>query len=156
MYQVIWKAEIWLETRRKSAHANTAQMALSMSSSRYCSTFAPLSSLFLCCRCFLGFFDSFFLFFDIFSSLRSTKEVTTENMSLNKWKAWPVENSEDMIKIDKMLVTTKRESCDHFLTNLKFLNPDKAGDGRIQKNFLIDFDIWNIEIGVRMRKLDQF
>jgi len=34
-------------------------------------------------HCFLGFFDFFFLFFDIFSSLRSTKEVTTENMSLN-------------------------------------------------------------------------
>ena len=33
---------------------------------------------------FLEFFDFFFLFFDIFSSLRITKEVTTENMSLNK------------------------------------------------------------------------
>ena len=26
-------------------------------------------------------------------------------MSLNKWKAWPVENSEDVLKIDKKLVT---------------------------------------------------
>ena len=67
-----------------------------------------------------------------------------------------MEISEDVLKIDKKLVTTKRGSCDHFLTNLKILNPDKMGDGRIQKNFLIDFDIWNVEIGVRMRKLDQF
>jgi hypothetical protein len=25
-----------------------------------------------------------------------------------------------------------------------------------KKKFLIDFDIWNVEIRVRMRKLDQF
>ena len=55
------------------------------------------------------FWDSLtfsFYFFNIFSSLRSTKEVTTKNMSLNKWKAWPMENSEDMLKIDK-------KACDH-------------------------------------------
>ena len=34
-----------------------------------------------------------FYFFDIFSSLRSLKEVTTKNMSLNKWNTWLVENS---------------------------------------------------------------
>ena len=77
-------------------------------------------------------------------------------MSLNKWKVWPVENSEDVLKIDKRLVTMKRGSCDQFLTNLKISNPGNARDGRIQKKFLIDFDIWNVEIGVRMRKLDQF
>ena len=77
-------------------------------------------------------------------------------MSLNKWKTWPVEISEDVLKNDKKLVTTKRRSCDQFLTNLKFSDPDKPGDGWIQKKFLIDFDIWNVEIGVRMRKLDQF
>ena len=60
------------------------------------------------------------------------------------------------MKIDKNLVTTKRGSCDHFLTNLKNSDPDKARDGWIQKKFLIDFDIWNVEIEVRMRKLDQF
>ena len=76
-------------------------------------------------------------------------------MSLNKWKAWPVEISEDVLKNDKKLVTTKRGSCDQFLTKLKFSNTGKARDGRIQKNFLIDFDIWNVEIRVRMRKLDQ-
>ena len=77
-------------------------------------------------------------------------------MSSNKWKTWPVKISEDVLKIDKKLVTTKIWSCDQFLTNLKFSDLDKAGDGRIQKKFLIDFDIWNVEIGVRMRKLDQF
>jgi len=74
----------------------------------------------------LGFFDFFFFFFDIFSSLRSTKEVTTENMSLNWWKAWPVENLEDELKIDKKLVTTKIGSCDKFLAKIKFFEPGKA------------------------------
>ena len=41
-------------------------------------------------------------------------------MSLNKWKAWPVENSEDMLKIDKKLVTRKRGSCDQILAKIKF------------------------------------
>ena len=62
---------------------------------------------------------------------------------------------EDVLKIDKKLVTMKRVSCDQFLTKLKFSNPDNAWDGRI-RFFLIDFDIWNVEIGVRIRKLDQF
>ena len=75
-------------------------------------------------------------------------------MSLNKWKAWPVENSEDVLKIDKKLVTMKRGSCDQFLAKIKNFEPDKPGDKRIQKKFLIDFDIWNVEIRVRMRKLD--
>ena len=77
-------------------------------------------------------------------------------MSLNKWKAWPVEILEDVLKIDKKLVTTKRGSCDQFLAKIKFFEPSKAEDRWIQKIFLIDFDIWNIEIWVRMRKLDQF
>ena len=64
-------------------------------------------------------------------------------MSLNKWKAWPVENLEDMLKIDKKLVTTKRGSCDQFLAKIKFSKPN-------------DFDIWNVKIRVRMWKLDQF
>ena len=67
-----------------------------------------------------------------------------------------MEISEDVLKIDKKLVTTKRGSCDQFLTKIKISDPDKTGDGWIQKNFLIDFDIWNVENGVRMRKLDQF
>ena len=68
-----------------------------------------------------------------------------------------MENSKDLLKIDKKLVTTKRGSCDQFLTKIKISDPSsKTGDGRIQKKILIDFDIWNVEIRVRMRKLDQF
>ena len=47
-------------------------------------------------------------------------------MSLNKWKAWPVENSEDMLKIDKKLVTTKIGSSDEFFTKIKFSIANKA------------------------------
>ena len=47
-------------------------------------------------------------------------------MSLNKWKAWPVENLEDMLKINKKLVTTKRGSCDKFFAKIKIFKPGKA------------------------------
>ena len=191
MYQVIRTAGIWLGTRRKSAHTNTTQMALSMCSSRYCSTFATL--FFLYFWAIIVFLDSLtFYFFDIFSSLSSINEVTTENMSLNKklltikrwscdqflakikfskpgkaekcipstylscwpihvpstrcikwyeqqeydrnkaeislnkWKAWPVENSEDVLKIDKKPMTTKRGSCDKFFAKIKISEPDEA------------------------------
>ena len=39
---------------------------------------------------------------------------------------WPVENSEDVLKIDKKLVTMKIGSYDQFLTKIKFSKPDKA------------------------------
>ena len=108
-------------------------------------TCSMVTKLFLFCPSFFLFFGLLlffweittflFYFFDIFPLLRSTKEVITQNMSSNKWKTWPVEFSENWIKIDKNLVTTKRGSCYHFLTNLKFSNPGKVGDGRIQKIF---------------------
>ena len=50
-----------------------------------------------------------------------------------------MEFSEDVLEINKDLVTTKGGSCDHFLTKIKISDPDKAGDGRIR---------------VHMRKLD--
>ena len=46
-------------------------------------------------------------------------------MSLNKWKAWPMENSEDVLKIDKKLMTTKIGSCDQFLAKKNLLNLTK-------------------------------
>ena len=46
-------------------------------------------------------------------------------MSLNKWKAWPVKNL-DELKIDKKLVTTKRGSYDQFLAKIKFFEPGEA------------------------------
>ena len=131
-------------------------LVFSMCSSKYCSSFAPLFFLFFGLSLFFWEISTFlFYFFDIFSLLRSTKEVTTENMSSNKCKTWPMKFLENLLKIDKNLVTTKRWSCDHFLTNLKFSNPKTMGNGRIRNFFLIGFDIWNVEIGVRMRKLDQ-
>ena len=63
---------------------------------------------------------------------------------------WPVEFLENLLKIDKNLVTTKRGSCDHILTKIKLSNPSNAGDGWIQRFFLIDLYIWNVENGVRM------
>jgi hypothetical protein len=74
-------------------------------------------------------------------------------MSLNKWKAWPVENSKIMLKIDKKLVTMKRGSCDQFLAKIKFSDPGNARDKRIRNFFLIDFHNRNVEIRVRMWKL---
>ena len=119
----MWTAKILLGTRPKLAHANTAQMALSMCSSRYFSSFAPLFFLiFLGCRCFFWEISTFsFYFFDIFSSLRSAKEVTTENTSLNKWKVLPMENSENVLKIAKKAYDhEKRILCPVFGQNKKF------------------------------------
>ena len=47
-------------------------------------------------------------------------------MSLNKSKAWPMENSEVLLKIDKKLVTMKRGSCDQFLAKIKFSKRSEA------------------------------
>ena len=47
-------------------------------------------------------------------------------MSLNKWKACPVENLEDVLKINKKLVTTKRGSCDQFFAKIKIFKPNEA------------------------------
>ena len=37
-----------------------------------------------------------------------------------------MQNSEDVLKIDKKLVTTKIGSCDKFLAKIKFTKPGKA------------------------------
>ena len=47
-------------------------------------------------------------------------------MSLNKWKAWPMENLEDVLKIDKKLVTMKIGSCDQFFAEIKIFKLGKA------------------------------
>ena len=57
-----------------------------------------------------------------------------------------MENSEDVLKIDKKLVTMKRGSCDQFLAKIKFSKPDKVGMSGSEFFFLINFDIWNVEI----------
>ena len=50
-----------------------------------------------------------------------------------------MEISEDVLKIDKKLGTTKRGSCDQFLTNLKISDPSKVRDGQIQKKIFDRF-----------------
>ena len=77
-------------------------------------------------------------------------------MSLNKWKKWPVEILEDVLKIDKKTYDHEKRILWPVFDQNKISDPDNAGDGRIQKKFLINFDIWNVEIRVRMWKLDQF
>ena len=47
-------------------------------------------------------------------------------ISLNKWKAWPVENSEDMLKINKKPMTTQRGSSDKFFAKIKIFEPGEA------------------------------
>jgi len=37
-----------------------------------------------------------------------------------------MENLEDMLKINKKLVTTKRGSCDKFFAKIKISEPDRA------------------------------
>ena len=44
---------------------------------------------------------NFYYFFDIFLLLRSSKELIIENLSLNKWKTWPAEFSENCEKCEK-------------------------------------------------------
>ena len=46
-----------------------------------------------------------------------------------------MEFPEDVLEIDKDLVTTKRGSCDHFLANLKFSNPNNVGFDGSKKIF---------------------
>ena len=67
-------------------------------------------------------------------------------MSLNKSKAWPMENSKILLKIDKKLVTTKRGSCDQFLAKIKIFRPRNRGGWTDPKKILINFDILNVEI----------
>ena len=126
-----WKQQHKQGTRQHTLTQLT--LVFSMCSSRYCSSFAPLFfSIFGLSLFFWEILTFLFYFFDIFPLLRSTKAVTTENMSSNKCKTWPVEFSENWMKIDKNLVTTKRGSCDHLLANLKIPNLGVARDGRIR------------------------
>ena len=143
MYLVMWTTEIWLGQGRIQ-HTQTQLKWGSLCAPLYIVQLLPLFFLyFWVVIIFLGFFDFFFLFFYwYFSSLRSIKEVTTKNMSLNKWKAWPVKILEDLLKIDKKLVTTKRGSCDQFFAKIKFSEPSKSGDGRIR---IFSDRFWYIE-----------
>jgi hypothetical protein len=95
----------------------------------------------------------FFISFDIFILVRSTVGVTTENLSLNKFKTWPAEFFEDCEKCEKKLHEVKTQTLEVNFEVQKFSNPPMEGTDRSKKKFWINFDIWNVEIRVRMRKL---
>ena len=82
----------------------------------------------------------FYYFFDIFLLLRSTKEVTTENLSLNKWKTWPTKFSEDCKKCEKTLWGENSKVRGKF-GDSKIFKPAKGMERQIRSFFLIDFDI---------------
>ena len=92
------------------------------------------------------------LFFDIFLLLRSTQEVTTGNLSLNKWKTWPVEFFEDCEKYEKKFRRWKLKFRGQF-GDSKIVERTHGRNRQMQNFFLIDFDIWNVKIGVCMQKL---
>jgi len=73
------------------------------------------------------------IFFDISLLLRSTKEVTTKNLSLNKWKTWPVEFSKDCKKCEKKLHEVRTQTSEANLEILKCSNPPKARTDRSKK-----------------------
>ena len=74
------------------------------------------------------------IFFDIFLLLRSTQEVTTGNLSLNKWKTWPVEFFEDCEKYEKNLGGENSNFRGEF-GDSKIVEPAVGGIDRSKKIF---------------------
>jgi len=81
-----------------------------------------------------------FYFFYIFLLLRSTQEVTIGNLSLNKWKTWPVKIFENCEKSEKKLLEVKTQTSEVNLGILKLSNPQTSGIDR-SKNL-----VWSILI----------
>ena len=78
-------------------------------------------------------------------------------MSLNKWKTWPVEIPEDVLKIDKKLVTTKRGSCDQFFAKIKISKSDEAkyvSRVLVLVAGLFMFQVLDVSSNVNSRKYD--
>ena len=74
-------------------------------------------------------FALFLIIFLLFASLDTSgtsnvNRPATKTSTRDTYSAsLGVENLEDVLKIDKNLVTTKRGSCDQFLVKIKFLEP---------------------------------
>ena len=63
---------------------------------------------------------------DVSSDANSRNMIRNKaEINLNKWKVWSVDNSEDVLKIVKKPVTTKRGSCDQFFAKYNFPNSAK-------------------------------
>ena len=64
---------------------------------------------------------------DVSSDANSRNMIRNKaEINLNKWKAWPMENSEDVLKINKKPMTTKRGSYDQFFAKIKIFEPNEA------------------------------
>ena len=67
-----------------------------------------------------------------------------------------MENSEDVLKINKKLVTTKIGSCDQFLAKIKFFKPGKAKNVsrvRVLVADLFTFQVPEVSIDVNNRNM---
>ena len=60
---------------------------------------------------------------------------------------------EDCEKYEKKTLGGENSNFRGKFGDSKIVEAAVGGDRQIQKNFLIDFDIWNVKIGVCMRKL---
>ena len=60
---------------------------------------------------------------------------------------------EDCKKYEKKTLGGENSNFRGEFGDSKIVEPANGGDRQIQKNLLIDFDIWNVKIGVRLRKL---
>ena len=61
-----------------------------------------------------------------------------------------------MLKIDKKTYDHEKRILGPLFDQNNNFRPQQSVGWTDPKFFLIDFDIWNVEIRVRMRKLDQF
>jgi len=96
-----------------------------------------------------------FLLFQYFSFTRSTKKVNIENLSLNKWKTWSAEFSQDCKKCEKDFTRWKLKLRRQIWRFLNFQTCPRQGQTYLNF-FLIIFYLWKIEIGVRMQKFCLF
>ena len=55
-----------------------------------------------------------------------------------------MENSEDMLKIDKKLATTKIGCCDQFLAKIKFSEPGKAQN--VSRVLILDAGLFTFQV----------
>ena len=127
-----------------------------MCSFRYCSSFAPVFFLFF--WAIVVFWETltfYFYFFDIFFTSEH-KRSNHRKYELKQVKGVACGNF-------RRSGQNRQKPCDHkkrilwpLFDQNKNLWPWQNGGWTDPNFFLIDSDIWNVEIRVRMRKLDQF
>ena len=65
-------------------------------------------------------------------------------MSSNKWKTRPMEFLENLIKIEKKPCDYEKRILWPLFDQFKISEPQTFGGRMDPKNFLINFDIWNV------------